>query len=125
MNLVGNAVKFTEEGEVAVQVNADRRTKNSVFLHFRVRDTGIGIPVAKKEMVFEAFTQVDGSRTRKHGGAGLGLAIARRLVELMGGTVWVESGTGRGSTFPFTARFDLPAEVAASPVGISGCESAK
>jgi len=99
-------------------VDTAGQKENSVLLHFRVRDTGIGIPDGKKEMIFDAFTQVDGSGTRKHGGAGLGLAIARRLIELMRGTIWVESEAGRGSTFHFTAKFELPADAAIGPVGM-------
>ena len=118
MNLVGNAVKFTERGQVVLEVDTAGQKENSVLLHFRVRDTGIGIPDGKKEMIFDAFTQVDGSGTRKHGGAGLGLAIARRLIELMRGTIWVESEAGRGSTFHFTAKFELPADAAIGPVGM-------
>ena len=125
VNLVGNALKFTEEGEVVMQVNRDRQTENSVFLHFLVRDTGIGIPSENQEMIFDAFTQVDGSGTRKYGGTGLGLAITKRLVELMGGTIWVESEVGRGSTFHFTASFELPAEVVGCPESVSGSESAQ
>jgi CheY-like chemotaxis protein/nitrogen-specific signal transduction histidine kinase len=105
VNLVGNAIKFTSEGEVLVRVERQEETENSVQLHFAVHDTGPGIPAAKQKSIFEAFTQADNSMTRTHGGTGLGLSISSRLVELMGGRLWVESEPGLGSTFHFTARF--------------------
>jgi signal transduction histidine kinase/CheY-like chemotaxis protein len=105
LNLVGNALKFTEKGEVGVRLGVAEQPAGEVLLHGAVRDTGIGIPPQKQEEIFEAFCQVDSSRARKYGGTGLGLTITARLVELMGGRVWVESaGPGRGSTFHFTAR---------------------
>jgi two-component system sensor histidine kinase/response regulator len=106
-NLVGNAIKFTESGEVVVRVNTDARAENSMIVHFIVSDTGIGIPKAKQNLIFEAFTQADGSTTRKYGGTGLGLTICSRLVTLMGGNIWVESDAAQGSRFHFTVQLDL------------------
>ena len=102
VNLVGNAVKFTEQGEVTVQVDRESEAEGRAQLHFSVRDTGIGIPPEKQAAVFEPFTQADGSTARRHGGTGLGLTISRRLVDMMGGRIWVESTRGFGSTFHFT-----------------------
>jgi PAS domain S-box-containing protein len=108
VNLLGNAIKFTEHGEIVVDVQTQEISQESVELHFRVQDSGIGIANDKQKMIFEAFTQADSSTTRKYGGTGLGLAITSRLVDLMGGRIWVESAPGRGSTFHFTAKFGLP-----------------
>src|SRR6185369_9489519 len=88
VNLVGNAIKFTEQGEILVSVARESETSEAVSLHFSVRDTGVGIPAEKQEKIFEAFSQADGSMTRKYGGTGLGLTICGRLVELMGGRLW-------------------------------------
>ena len=106
-NLIGNAIKFTERGGITVRAGVVSRTAKEVCLHFSIIDTGIGIPADKHEFIFEAFTQVDFSTTRSHDGAGLGLAIARQLAGLLGGSIWVEREPGRGSTFHFTARFSL------------------
>ena len=132
VNLAGNSIKFTEEGEVAIHVEMEGESDDSVQLHFMVSDTGIGIPPDKIETIFNNFEQVDGSVTRKYGGTGLGLSISRKLVELMGGRIWVESPdnsrlednsrfekkpqaaivnpqpkVGPGSRFHFTARFGV------------------
>ncbi len=106
VNLAGNAVKFTERGEIAIEVEKESEDESGMVLHFRVRDTGIGVAKEKQAMIFEAFTQADSSASRKYGGTGLGLAITTRLVSLMGGRIWLESEVGKGSTFHFTARFE-------------------
>jgi PAS domain S-box-containing protein len=103
INLVANGIKFTEHGEIEVQVAIDGRAQDRICLHVSVRDTGIGIPADQQQRIFAPFEQVDASTTRKYGGTGLGLAIVTELVRLMGGRVWVESETGAGSTFHFTA----------------------
>ena len=108
LNLTGNALKFTDRGEIEVRAEVEARANSELTLHFSVRDTGIGIPLDKQKAIFESFTQVDGSMTRKHGGTGLGLTISSRLTEMMGGRIWVESQPGTGSTFHFTAGFRLP-----------------
>ncbi len=143
VNLVGNAIKFTERGEVVVRVEAESQTDDQVVLHFCVRDTGIGVPIEKQAVVFESFTQADGSTTRKYGGTGLGLAISTQLVSAMDGQIWIESPSncglpdadcgldegpghsqhamrnpnsaigGPGSMFHFTAAFVLPKTSAA------------
>jgi PAS domain S-box-containing protein len=107
VNLVGNAIKFTARGEVLVQVESQEQRGPRMVLHFRVTDSGIGIPKEKQSMIFEAFTQADSSTTRNYGGTGLGLAITTRLVTLMEGKLWVESTWGQGSTFHFTVTFGL------------------
>ena len=105
VNLVGNAIKFTSRGEIAILVELAASTEAAGSLHVSVRDSGIGIPAEKQQLIFEAFTQADSSTTRHYGGTGLGLTISARLVQLMGGRIWVESESGLGSTFHFTARF--------------------
>jgi len=102
INLVGNAIKFTHEGEVAVKVQVDAGGQEDRVLHFEVADTGIGVPPEKQKVIFDAFAQADTSTTRKYGGTGLGLTISTRLLEKMGGKIWLESEVGKGSRFHFT-----------------------
>ncbi|MEO8071231.1 MAG: ATP-binding protein, partial [Acidobacteriota bacterium] len=103
--LTGNAIKFTQRGQIVLRVEASSRTADATTIQFSVTDTGIGIPHDKQQLIFKAFTQTDGSATRRFGGTGLGLAIAARLAGKMGGRMWVESEVGRGSTFFVTATF--------------------
>jgi signal transduction histidine kinase/DNA-binding response OmpR family regulator len=110
VNLVGNAIKFTEQGEVVLTIRCEARTQQEVCLHFSVADTGIGIPPHKQQVVFGLFEQADASTTRRYGGTGLGLAICSRLVGMMQGRIGVESEEGRGSTFHFTAQFGVASE---------------
>ncbi len=105
VNLVGNAVKFTSAGEIVVDVEAVSRSESQVELHFRVIDSGIGIDSEKQKVIFEPFTQGDGTMTRKYGGTGLGLTVTHRLVEMLKGRIWIESEMDRGSTFHFTGIF--------------------
>jgi two-component system, sensor histidine kinase and response regulator len=111
INLIGNAIKFTEKGEISVKVEKDQSVNPPASgierLHFAVKDSGMGIPVDKQRRIFEAFSQADSSTTRKYGGTGLGLTICSRLVGLMGGSIWVESEPGRGSVFHFTVRLGV------------------
>jgi PAS domain S-box-containing protein len=104
VNLVGNAIKFTDSGEIAVRVQVEGREGLDYVCLFTVSDTGIGIPENKRQVIFDPFSQADTSTTRKYGGTGLGLTISTRLVQMMGGKIWVESEVGRGSQFHFTAR---------------------
>jgi PAS domain S-box-containing protein len=106
-NIVGNAIKFTDRGEVGIRVGVRSQTDEDVELHFSVRDTGIGIPPDKQQQVFSPFVQADSSTTRQFGGTGLGLTISAQLVDLMRGRMWIESEEGSGSTFHFTARFGI------------------
>ncbi len=103
MNLLGNAAKFTEQGEIELGIAVEREDEHRITLHCRVRDTGIGLEPSKFETIFEEFSQADGSTTRKYGGTGLGLAISRKIAQLMGGRIWVESSLGAGATFHFTS----------------------
>ncbi|MDY6836714.1 MAG: response regulator [Thermodesulfobacteriota bacterium] len=108
MNLVGNAIKFTEHGEVVVLVERGDEIIDKICLHFTVSDTGVGIPSDKQRLIFDPFAQADGTTTRKYGGTGLGLAITKQLVEMMGGEIQVESKMGKGTSLRFRAYFDLP-----------------
>ncbi len=107
INLISNAVKFTEKGEVTLSVNLEKEEEGSGLFHFIVADTGIGIPKEKQEIIFKAFTQADGSMTRKYGGTGLGLAITHELVTALQGRIWVESEPGEGSRFHVEIKLDL------------------
>jgi two-component system sensor histidine kinase/response regulator len=107
-NLLGNSLKFTDRGEIVVRAEKESQSAQRVTLHFSVSDTGVGIPREKHEHIFQAFSQADASTTRKYGGTGLGLTICRRLVDLMGGRIWLESEPGHGSTFHFTVQFVVP-----------------
>ena len=126
INLAGNAIKFTERGEVSVKVQVESRDGEDYVLRFTVTDTGIGIPAGKRESIFAPFSQADTSTTRKYGGTGLGLTISTRLVEMMGGKIWVESDVGRGSQFHFTTRMragnakDIRVGAIASPDVLGG-----
>ncbi len=110
-NLAANAIKFTEQGGIFIKVSLNKETKKKVTLSFEVIDTGIGIPNEKLNTLFESFTQIDASITRKYGGAGLGLAISRQLTELMGGKIHVKSEVGKGSNFYFTITFEKQTKV--------------
>ena len=110
LNLVGNAIKFTHEGEVVVAGTCEARKENWARLHFTVTDTGIGIPPEKQTRIFESFVQAETSTTRRYGGTGLGLSISARLVELMGGRIWLESTVGQGSVFHFTVPLGVQQE---------------
>ncbi|MBF0348074.1 MAG: response regulator [Magnetococcales bacterium] len=123
-NLAGNAVKFTQSGEVAIKVVLMEESAESLLLQFSVRDTGIGMSQQQMDTLFTAFSQGDSSTTRKYGGTGLGLAISKRLVELMGGTIWVESQPGIGSLFTFTTRFNKTAiQIERHPCSFPGLEA--
>jgi signal transduction histidine kinase len=110
VNLVGNAVKFTSSGRVTVSVQSEAQDDEHVTVRFSVLDTGIGIPLDKQKDIFSSFNQGDNSTTRKYGGTGLGLTISSRLVQMLGGRIWVESVPGKGSSFHFTARFGIAKE---------------
>jgi two-component system, sensor histidine kinase and response regulator len=130
LNLLGNGIKFTESGEVGLRVSVSSLTPESVVLHFMVRDTGIGVPPEKLKLIFEAFSQADGSITRKFGGTGLGLTISSRLVELMGGRIWADSrfrnleegNEQTGTDFHFTAEFRPVLQAGGMPISISAAE---
>ncbi len=114
LNLVGNSIKFTNSGEVTLSVQPESQESERAMLRFTVRDTGLGIPPDKQESIFSPFTQADRSTTRNFGGTGLGLTISRRLVEMLGGRIWVESQPGQGSSFHFTARFGIAGDAPAN-----------
>jgi len=116
VNLAGNAIKFTDRGEVLVRAEMEEIRTDGAVIRFDVCDTGIGIPEDKREMIFEAFSQADTSTTRRYGGTGLGLAISSELVKLMGGKIWLESEIGKGSKFSFTVPFSLPTKPKRSTV---------
>ena len=122
-NLLSNAVKFTHHGYVKLLITMDRLDEHGLTLHFAVRDTGIGMTDAQIGRLFQEFTQADGSTTRKYGGTGLGLTISKRIVELMAGRIWVESVPDEGSTFHFTARFQLTKPPAPPAVPLPRAES--
>ena len=128
VNLIGNAIKFTSEGEIAVEVVCRSHSSEDYTLIFSVTDTGLGIPENKLSNLFKAFEQVDTSTTRRYGGTGLGLVISKRLIELMGGTIWVESEPGVGSTFFFLVKLKSSQEMVEDPVtpeaGLMGSHSA-
>jgi CheY-like chemotaxis protein len=121
-NLIGNAIKFTERGEVVLRASAEQMLGEAIYLHFAVSDTGIGVPPEKQQLIFEAFSQADASTTRKFGGTGLGLAICSRIVELMGGKIWIESNAGRGSTFAFTAKLKIAVKLHPGQAKTSGID---
>jgi signal transduction histidine kinase/CheY-like chemotaxis protein/HPt (histidine-containing phosphotransfer) domain-containing protein len=124
INLLGNSMKFTEQGHLTVRVARDPEGKGPASLRFAVSDTGVGIPADKLPKIFESFSQADSSTTRKYGGTGLGLTICKRLVEAMGGRIWVESTVGVGSTFYFTAEFGHAA-APATPTATAAAVAAK
>jgi len=111
INLIGNAIKFTQKGSILLDTQIEETAGDNVRLRISVTDTGMGIPLDKQQLIFESFAQVDGSTTRRFGGTGLGLTISRQLVELMGGRIWVESEIGKGSTFHFTCNLQMGSAV--------------
>ncbi len=115
LNLVGNAIKFTEKGEISLKVELEPSAEQGLMLHFTVADTGIGIPAEKQKLIFDPFSQADSSTTRKYGGTGLGLTISARLVEMMGGRIWVESELHKGTKFHFTTKLERAKDQAISP----------
>jgi signal transduction histidine kinase len=110
VNLVGNAIKFTSTGGILLSVQMESQDGEDIVVRFTVKDSGIGIPLERQKEIFSAFTQADNSTTRQYGGTGLGLTISRRLAELLGGSIWVESEPGKGSSFIFTAKLGMVTE---------------
>jgi len=125
LNMLSNAVKFTDAGSIEVKAQVRERREQSMVLEFSVSDTGVGIPVDKMNLIFEAFRQADGSNTRKHGGTGLGLTISARLIAMMGGRIWAESTPGKGSVFHFTAGFEAAAYLPERPRVANPAETRK
>ncbi|MBC8315205.1 MAG: response regulator [Bacteroidetes bacterium] len=116
LNLLNNALKFTDKGEI--EFGYETKTHNNqTLLQFYIRDTGIGIPKEKQTLIFDLFRQVDDTHTRRHGGTGIGLSIAKKLTELLGGTIWLESDEGTGSIFYFTIPFEKSGETRKSMPG--------
>ena len=122
-NLIGNAIKFTHDGEVALKVEREKHEDGDDLFHFTVSDTGIGIPHDKLDAIFQPFAQADSSTTRRYGGTGLGLSISMRLVHMMGGKIWLESEVGKGSQFNFTVRLKIPESQAIAPSVIASPDS--
>ena len=118
INLVGNAIKFTEHGEALVTVKLDSENEQRAQVHFCVKDTGVGIAMEKQDKIFEAFSQADGSMARKYGGTGLGLTICQRMVEMMGGRLWVQSEAGRGSEFHFVIQLEVQTKQTAKVLAV-------
>jgi len=125
LNLAGNAIKFTEKGEVVIRATLEKEDDAHAVVHFRVSDTGIGIPRDHMASLFKSFSQVDASTTRKYGGTGLGLAISKQLAELMGGRIGVESDEGKGSTFWFTVVLEKQPESRDTETVVPGSISRK
>ena len=118
VNLIGNAIKFTEHGEILLKVDLAEMSPGKAELHFSISDTGVGIPAEKQQLIFQAFSQEDTSITRRYGGTGLGLTISSRIVELMGGRIWVESHIGVGSTFHLSIPFEVDGNVEDAEVNV-------
>ncbi len=123
INLVGNSVKFADQGEIIVRVEIESKSGSQAVFHFSVADSGIGIPLDKQKLIFEAFTQSDSSTTRQYGGTGLGLSISSRLVTLMGGTIWVKSTPGHGSTFHFEVPFGMGEQASLTDIVMDRAET--
>ncbi|MCP5105525.1 MAG: response regulator [bacterium] len=125
INLMGNAAKFTESGEIVLSISVEAKSAKTITLHVAVSDTGIGIPIEKQSIIFEAFQQVDGSTTREYGGSGLGLAICKQLAQLMGGDIWLKSEPGKGSTFHFAATLEKSGKKVSKPIAVESLKGKK